>query len=108
MLGERGGSFPFFIVQAFGITLEDAVVDIACMIRPKLKEAHWTKVVGYVWTIIWFSWSTVLYADWLIQIGVLRSEPGPLPIVAPVMRLVGIDVYDIQYLYSPITPGVSG
>ena len=101
-MGHSGGSFPFFILQALAIAVEDAVIAIAKTLHPKLGDARWTRVVGYMWTIAWFSWSTVLYADWLVHAMRNNSQRAPYFIIAPTLRLFGIDVYQLQHLYPPV------
>lgn len=103
MMNAKGGSsIYFFVSQALGITIEDVVVDVAKKLNPKIGEGRWTRVVGYLWTIAWFTWSTVLYADWMARSGVGRSQGTPFSIVAPAMKLFGMDVYNVQHLYPPV------
>lgn len=101
---KDGTSFTFFFIQAFAIMFEDAIIDIARAINPKIGEARWTKIVGYLWTIAWFSWTAVWSMDWLTRAGVIESKGIQFSVVAPIMKLVGIDVYNLQHLYPPIIP----
>ncbi|OAX38573.1 hypothetical protein K503DRAFT_691336, partial [Rhizopogon vinicolor AM-OR11-026] len=47
-------SMPFFLLQAFAITLEDMFIWIAG--RLNVKSNLWTRVLGYVWVAAWFGW----------------------------------------------------
>jgi len=48
-----GLSFPFFVYQALAITFESMF--IAAAQRAGVKETRWTRVVGYMWVMGWFS-----------------------------------------------------
>lgn len=65
------GSWVFFTVQTLGIWLEDTFIDIYEMCtksneqkddkekqKARPKPAAWKKSVGYVWMILWLTWST--------------------------------------------------
>lgn len=105
--GTGVSSFLFFFIQAFAITVEDAVLDIGKKFHPKIGEGRWVRVVGYLWTIAWFSWSTVLLADWTLRAGMSKTRGIPFSIVVPAMKLCGIDVYDIGHLYPPVVLSTS-
>jgi hypothetical protein len=58
MLGQHrfGGSIPFFLAQALGITFEDGVVAIG----KRLEIRHcFLRGLGYAWVALWltFTWS---------------------------------------------------
>lgn len=54
---HQSGSMRFYCFQALGILLEDAVQAIS---RSSIdyKQSPWTKAVGYIWLVVWMSWTT--------------------------------------------------
>ena len=91
---RTGLSFPFFIKQAFAITLEDAV--IAAGKRLGIRESWVTRLVGYAWTISWFTYTASMWVDPMIELGICSHRVFPSSLVQPLLRNVaektGIDV----------------
>ena len=58
---------PFFLSQAFIITLEDMVIGIAGYLN--IKGNMWTRVLGYVWVAAWFGWCVPGYVQDMIRAG---------------------------------------
>ncbi|KAA1478061.1 hypothetical protein DENSPDRAFT_829531 [Dentipellis sp. KUC8613] len=83
-----GSSFPFFIYQAVAITAEDAVVGLGK--RMGVRESHATRLLGYVWTFTWFSWSTAGYIDWSIGAGTGVAEALPFSVSRGVGKAAGL------------------
>lgn len=67
-----GHSFWFFPAQAIAITVEDFVIALGK--RVSIQEALWTRVLGYVWTIAWFTYSTPIFLDWAVRAGLGRDK----------------------------------
>lgn len=89
-----GASYLFFLYQALAITVEDAVV--AAGRRVGIRESWGTWLVGYVWTIAWFSWSTPFFIDWALAAGLGNHRVFPSSAVRPALEFVaaktGVDV----------------
>ena len=92
MVGRRylGSSLPFFLWQPFAITVEDTVIAFVLKLNPKLAQSTWPRMLGYVWTFVWFSWTTPWFIDWALHAGTGRAEAVPFSVVGPVLeRLTG-------------------
>jgi hypothetical protein len=82
-----GSSYWFFLYQAFAVTFEDAV--IAAGKRLGIKETWMTKLVGYAWTIGWFTYTTPFFIDWSIAAGLGSHRLFRGSLVKPVLRIMG-------------------
>ncbi|KAJ4481970.1 membrane bound O-acyl transferase family-domain-containing protein [Lentinula aciculospora] len=82
-----GASFPFFISQAFGITLEDIVIHLVrrtgLKVAPRISTA-----IGYMWVAVWMTFSLPWYIDWAVNAGLGRSEVLPVSPVRYLLRAV--------------------
>lgn len=89
-----GCSFWFFPPQAIAITLEDFV--IARAKRLGVRDASWTRLVGYTWTFAWFAYTTPWYIDWAVKSGQAKDKLVPFSVVSPSLDFLayatGIDV----------------
>ena len=89
-----GKSVPFFLWQVVAITFEDFVIHVGK--RYGVKEARWTHVVGWLWTFLWFCYSTPIFIDWAFAAGAAQHEPFKFSVVQPVMNhlstLTGVDI----------------
>ncbi|EDR15395.1 uncharacterized protein LACBIDRAFT_301678 [Laccaria bicolor S238N-H82] len=85
MLGRLGsslGAFRFFLLQGLAVSAETIVSNVlslsgsslaspgeAALPTPKL----WTRIVGYVWVLLWFWWSL----PFMVDPGILAGAYGP-------------------------------
>ena len=75
---SEGTSIQFFLLQAVGITLEDAVIALAS--RLGYKESNASKLIGFAWVFAWFAFSVPMSLDPQVHAGVLDKEAAPGPI----------------------------
>lgn len=69
------GEIKFYLGQALAITFEDAVIAVAK--RQRIQEAPWTRGLGYIWTLAWFSFSLRGYIGGIAGAGI--STGGVFP-----------------------------
>ena len=62
-------SIQFFLLQAVGITFEDAVIALAQ--RLGYKESNAFKLFGFVWVFAWFAFSLPMWLDPQMHAGAL-------------------------------------
>lgn len=79
-----GNSFPFFILQAVAITLEDAVTRLVRK-TTFLQSSVLTRSVGYIWVVTWF-YFTVPGLSWFLQLEL--SEALPFSIIRSTGKFV--------------------
>ena len=105
MTGKHSGwhdptnAAKFFLLQLFGVVLEDAVVEVLLGVRVVRRDwrrnhmrggkkrfgkdegwwrlSDWPSAFGYVWTVCWLSVTLPPYVEGLRQLGIL--EPHQLP-----------------------------
>lgn len=83
-----GASFAFFPAQAVAITLEDFVVDVARKVG--VRGGRWTRVLGYVWTAAWLTYSVAWFADNAARSGMTQDHlPFQSHVVRPLMGTIG-------------------
>jgi len=82
-----GLSFPFFLVQAIAITMEDAVIALAGRAGID-KTTYLTRTIGYAWVILWFSVSLAWYLDWQIAAGIQLADALPISPITFATRLL--------------------
>jgi len=75
---SEGTSIQFFLLQAVGITLEDAVIALASYLGYKESKAF--KLIGFAWVLAWFAFSMPMSLDPQVHAGVLDEEVTPGPI----------------------------
>lgn len=77
----ESGSICFFCTQALGIILEDSVQAVykSCTKNSpgsNSKLPHrWTRIVGYIWLVVFMSWSTPVWSYPAIR----RNQDPVLP-----------------------------
>ncbi|KIP09829.1 hypothetical protein PHLGIDRAFT_22648 [Phlebiopsis gigantea 11061_1 CR5-6] len=86
-----GCSFWFFPSQAVAITLEDFVVARAKQLG--IRDASWTRLVGYAWTFAWFAYTTPWFIDWAVKSGQAREKLLPFSIINPSRE--GVDHWSV-------------
>lgn len=71
-----GNSAPFFFLNAAAITFEDSVIALArrAGVRGSTRA---TRVLGYVWVGVWFTWAVRLYQDPMYEAGIGRGPTLP-------------------------------
>lgn len=71
------GEFAFFMSQPVAITVEDIVQGCwrnYCGFAPTpISASGFTRITGYVWTFLWFSFSLHLYIDGLLDANVIND-----------------------------------
>lgn len=90
-----GSSYWFFLYNALAIIFEDFVISVGK--RLGVKEGRATRLLGYVWTLVWFTYSTPLYADWAMVAGLGSHRVFPRSLVVkPTLsyfaHMTGVDV----------------
>ncbi len=80
---SQGGAFRFFMLQAVGITIESTIIDIAKWLNIR---GSW-RIVGYVWVILWFTYTVPDWMDPLHRAG-LASETSNFGILDRVLDWV--------------------
>ncbi|KAI9758079.1 MAG: hypothetical protein M4579_003210 [Chaenotheca gracillima] len=79
---REAGAFHFFLTQAFGIVLEDAVTASYRYVTGQAKDAKaptplWQKLVGYVWVGAFQFWSTPMWSYPQIRISNPKDSVMP-------------------------------
>lgn len=55
---ERSGAMRFYCTQVFGFVIEDAATALYSRVRREKKAGCWAKVIGFIWTLCWMSWTS--------------------------------------------------
>jgi len=66
---SEGTSIRFFLLQAAGITLEDAVIALGS--RLGYKESNAFKLIGFAWVFAWFTFSMPIWLDPEVHAGLV-------------------------------------
>ena len=83
------GELRFFMSQAVAITFEDIV--IATVKRLGIQPAGWVgTVIGYLWVIVWLSYSLRDWVGGVAEAGIWISSLLPYSPVGRVMELLGV------------------
>ncbi len=95
MLGYGGsGAFWFFILQAWGISLEIVIQYLFTGSPRPLKDQPPTiawRLLGYVWVVSWFIMVAPLMQQPMVEANVFLSAPNS-PLSQRVGRLLALDV----------------
>jgi len=67
----QGTSVQFFVLQAVGITFEDAVIALAS--RVGYKQSGVFKLIGFVWVFAWFTFCMPLWLDPQVHAGTINQ-----------------------------------
>lgn len=67
------GEFAFFMLQPVAITAEDLVQWVYRQLRGPSPAGSFEKLFGYVWVVVWFSFSLHLYIRGLVDAEVIRD-----------------------------------
>lgn len=67
------GEFAFFMLQPVAIAVEDLVQWLYKQLRGTSSAGSLEKLVGYVWVVVWFSFSLHLYIKGLVDAEVIRD-----------------------------------
>jgi hypothetical protein len=69
---NNGRSLTFFMLQPLGIVVEAAVIVV---FRRMGVQVHWmiSRVVGYVWVVLWFSYTLPVMLEPLLRVGFFES-----------------------------------
>jgi len=68
-------SLQFFLLQAVGISFENFIIWMTGCISSKL-HARVNKTIGYVWVIVWFSWTGPMWIDPMSIAGMQNRPEG--------------------------------
>ena len=73
---SQGTSIQFFLLQAVGITFEDAIIALAS--RLGYKESNAFKLIGFAWVFAWFPFSLPMWLDPQMHAGLIdeRADVG--------------------------------
>lgn len=88
MLGTQhfGRSFPFFLANAAAITFEDSLIAFGKSLGiGKDGPTRATRLLGYVWVVLWVRFSAPMYVDWMFESGVVAN---PVLAFSPTRSLV--------------------
>ena len=89
-----GSSYWFFLYNALAIIVEDLAIDAGK--RVGLRDGWAVRMLGYVWTIGWFTYATPWFEDWAMVAGLgsNRAFPGSAvrPALGYVAQVTGVDV----------------
>ena len=59
------GAVRFFCTQALGVWLEESAIAVYCSVTGVSRSAgprmHWPRLLGYVWVVLFLSWSWPAY-----------------------------------------------
>ncbi|KIM45593.1 hypothetical protein M413DRAFT_24765 [Hebeloma cylindrosporum] len=66
---SKGNSVQFFVLQAVGITFEDAVIAIAS--RLGYKQCTIFKLIGFIWVFAWFTFCMPMTLDPQVHAGMV-------------------------------------
>ncbi|KIM38973.1 hypothetical protein M413DRAFT_447332 [Hebeloma cylindrosporum] len=66
---SQGTSVQFFLLQAVGITFEDAVIALAS--RLGYKQSRIFKLIGFIWVFAWFTFCMPLWLDPQVHAGTI-------------------------------------
>jgi hypothetical protein len=69
---SQGTSIQFFLLQAVGITFEDAVIALAS--RLGYKESRAFKIIGVIWVFAWFTFSLPIWLEPMVHAGGTHCE----------------------------------
>jgi len=68
-----GTSMQFFLLQAVGITFEDALIAIASRLGYRKPNAFF-KLIGFTWVFAWFTLCFPIWAEPHIHAGTMNQE----------------------------------
>ncbi|PCH35705.1 hypothetical protein WOLCODRAFT_107726 [Wolfiporia cocos MD-104 SS10] len=101
--GIFGASFPFYLMQAIAITLEDAVIGIARRVG-LTSSSGWTRFVGYIWSMVWFGISSQWLVNWSMRAGADPAECVSFSLIAMIShrvihrsRIVGSSLTSVNF-----------
>lgn len=98
-----GRSCPYFIAQAVAITFEDAVIGLAR--KAGYRKSLFTRAIGYVWVIFWFTFSIRLFLGWMFSAKYQAAEELSMsPTRMALMALNSIYAIDITARFPSIKP----
>ncbi|KAF8249400.1 hypothetical protein K440DRAFT_622054 [Wilcoxina mikolae CBS 423.85] len=84
-----GGAAAFFLMQGVGIGVENLVCWLYGKIRGEVGEKWWGKVVGFIWVVIWVTWTTPWQGNEFVEIGLFKNDPVPWSPIRSALALLG-------------------
>lgn len=90
-----GCSCWFFLYNGPATILEDSVTPVGK--RLGVKENWAVKLLGYTWTLAWFTYATPWLVDWLMEAGLGRHQVFSRslvvkPVFGYIAQTTGVDV----------------
>ena len=89
-----GSSYWFFLYNVLAITAEDLVIRMSRQMG--IRDSRMARMLGYAWTISWFTYATPWFEDWAMVAGLgsNRAFPGSAvrPALGYVAQVTGVDV----------------
>lgn len=82
----EAGSLVLFLLQPLGIMLEDAIQTLTRRFPTSRSLDQVRRVVGYVWVVVFLSWSTPKWFYPQQRLGIDPANLLPFRIVGPVIR----------------------
>ena len=76
-------SHKFFLAQPIAIVLETLISDASASWLPHII---WRRAIGYVWVVLWFSWSSIDMIDGLMCEGIMREDSPLFSVVRPLVE----------------------
>ncbi|KAJ3850029.1 membrane bound O-acyl transferase family-domain-containing protein [Lentinula lateritia] len=67
-----GGSLSFFLLQAVVIMVEDGIIDAGK--RLGIRDGRYVRVLGYLWTVVWFAVTLPIWLDPYFHGGMANAE----------------------------------
>jgi len=84
---SEGKSIQFFLLQAVGITFEDALVAIASHLGYR-KPSVFSKLIGFVWVFAWFTFCLPMWLDPQLHAGMMDNDSVILRLPKRIGRLI--------------------
>lgn len=71
----KGGSFVFFVLQAFAIIFEEMILYVWRILGLTLPQRIF-RLAGYVWVTLWFAYTLPIMLEPLLRNGFFESGPS--------------------------------
>ena len=81
------GSIQFFLLQAVGITFEDALIAVASRLGYR-KPNVFFKLIGFVWVFVWFTFCLPMWFDPQLHGGVMGNNTAIIQLPKRIRHLI--------------------
>ena len=82
-----GATFPFFVIQAAGITFEDFVIAVGKKLG--IRDSSLVRLVGYAWTVALLLYTNVTFVAPPLEYGVGTHRMFSQSVVRPALQHLG-------------------